>query len=309
LIYASEASSLSLSPPLSLSLRFVGNTGFEPVTPALSRQYSKPTELITRKNKVRKDLKLSKVFYSAKKHLFSSKNHFFMRQSLFILFLTFSLYSIAQKTFQVKVIVRSYDGFPLENITVKSINGTEVIGNKTNAEGFCYLVMSQKSFSVTASDESENYATSTSSISLTKAENCWINIEMVPGAKLNLERLKQDDMLYGNADSIGKKPCSDSNFVEASYPGGNASLMKYIRETIRYPEVSIDRNESGKVYLSFIVETDGKLSHINVERGVSPEIDQEALRIFIKSPKWVPAICNGTMVRSRYKIPINFSLN
>jgi TonB family protein len=132
---------------------------------------------------------------------------------------------------------------------------------------------------------------------------------MVPGAKLNLERLKQDDMLYGNADSIGKKPCSDSNFVEASYPGGNASLMKYIRETIRYPEVSIDRNESGKVYLSFIVETDGKLSHINVERGVSPEIDQEALRIFIKSPKWVPAICNGTMVRSRYKIPINFSLN
>jgi TonB family protein len=287
----------------------VGNTGFEPVTPALSRQYSKPTELITRKNKVRKDLKLTKVFSSAKKHVFSSKNHFFMRQSLFILFLTFSIYSIAQKTFQVKVIVRSYDGFPLENISVKSMNGTTVIGNKTDANGICYLVLSQKSFSVTASDESENYATSTSSISLTKAENCWINIEMVPGAKLNLERLKQDDMLYGNADSIGKKPCSDSNFVEASYLGGNAALMKYVRETIRYPEVSIDRNESGKVYLSFIVETDGKLSHINVERGVSPEIDQEAMRIFIKSPKWEPAVCNGIAVRSRYKIPITFSLN
>ncbi len=232
-----------------------------------------------------------------------------MRQSLFILFLTFSIYSIAQKTFQVKVIVRSYDGFPLENISVKSMNGTTVIGNKTDANGICYLVLSQKSFSVTASDESENYATSTSSISLTKAENCWINIEMVPGAKLNLERLKQDDMLYGNADSIGKKPCSDSNFVEASYLGGNAALMKYVRETIRYPEVSIDRNESGKVYLSFIVETDGKLSHINVERGVSPEIDQEAMRIFIKSPKWEPAVCNGIAVRSRYKIPITFSLN
>jgi len=35
------------------------------VTPALSRQYSKPTELITRKNKVRKDLKFTKVFISA----------------------------------------------------------------------------------------------------------------------------------------------------------------------------------------------------------------------------------------------------
>ena len=232
-----------------------------------------------------------------------------MRPTLLLLFLASSIFSIAQKTFQVKVTVRSIDGVPLENISIKSKNGTTVIGNKTNADGVCFLELSQKSFSVTASDESENYATSTSSISLTKAENCSINMEMVPGAKMNLERLKQDDMLYGNADSIGKNPCIDSNFVEASYPGGNAALMKYIRETIRYPEVSIDRNESGKVYLSFIVETDGKLSHINVERGVSPEIDQEAMRIFIKSPKWVPAVCNGNTVRSRYKIPINFSLN
>lgn len=232
-----------------------------------------------------------------------------MRLSLFILFLITSLLSLSQKSFQVKVIVRSIEGIPLENISIKTMNGTSSIGNKTDVNGICYLVLSQKSFSVTASDESENYATTTSSISLTKAENCWINIEMVPGAKLNLERLKQDDILYGNADSIGKKPCSDSNFVEASYPGGNAALMKYIRETIRYPEVSIDRNESGKVYLTFIVETDGKLSHINVERGVSAEIDQEAMRIFIKSTKWVPAVCNGTTVRSRYKIPINFSLN
>ncbi|MFM2316453.1 MAG: hypothetical protein RLZZ155_785 [Bacteroidota bacterium] len=232
-----------------------------------------------------------------------------MRLSLFILFLITSLFSLSQKSFQVKVIVRSTEGIPLENISIKTMNGTSVIGNKTDANGICYLVLSQKSFSVTASDESENYATTTSSISLTKAENCWINIEMVPGAKMNLERLKQDDMLYGNADSIGKKPCSDTNFVEASYPGGNAALMKYIRETIRYPEVSIDRNESGKVYLSFIVETDGNLSHIKVVRGVSPEIDQEAMRIFIKSPKWVSAVCNGTAVRSSYKIPINFSLN
>ncbi len=232
-----------------------------------------------------------------------------MRLALFILFLFTSLLSFSQKSFQVKVIVRSIDGIPLENISIKSMNGSSVIGNKTDANGICYLVMSQKSFSVTASDESENYATTTSSISLTKAENCWINIEMVPGAKMNLERLKQDDMLYGTADSIGKKPCSDSNFVEASYPGGIAALMEYIRETIRYPEVSIDRNESGKVYLSFIVETDGKLSHIMVVRGVSPEIDQEAMRIFMKSPKWVPAVCNGNKVRSSYKIPIHFSLN
>jgi TonB family protein len=232
-----------------------------------------------------------------------------MRQSLFILFLTFSLFSIAQKTFQVKVIVRSYDGFPLENISVKSMNGTTVIGNKTNADGVCYLELAQKSFALTASDETENYASTTTSISLQKAENCWINMEMVPGTKLNLERLKLDDIKYGNMDSIGNKPCSETNFVEASYPGGNAALMKYISETIRYPEVSMDRNESGKVYLSFVIETDGSLSHVNVERGVSAEIDQEAMRIFIKSPKWEPAVCNGTTVRSRYRIPINFSLN
>ncbi len=231
-----------------------------------------------------------------------------MRLIIFVLFLTPSLFSIAQKTFRVKVIVRSYDGFPLENISVKSMNGTEVIMNITDAEGACYLPMSQKSFSITATDGKENYASTTIPISLNKAENCFVNIEMIPGVKLNLERLKLDDMKYGKADSIGNKPCSDTNFVDASYPGGNEALMTYIRETIRYPEVSMDRNESGRVYLSFIIETDGNLSHVEVVRGVSPELDQEAMRVFIKSPKWAPAVCNGIGVRSRYKIPITFSL-
>jgi TonB family protein len=231
-----------------------------------------------------------------------------MRFIIFILCLTSSIVSLAQKSFQVKVVVRSIDGIPLENISITSMNGTSVIGNKTDVNGICNLVLSQKSFSITAQDESENYAATTVPVSLNKAENCFVNIEMVPGAKMNLERLKLDDIKYGKADSIGNKPCSDTNFVEASYPSGNEGLMKYIRETIRYPEVSLDRNESGRVYLSFIIETDGNLSHVKVVRGVSPELDQEAMRVFVKSPKWVPAVCNGTVVRSSYKIPITFSL-
>ena len=293
----------------SLSLCFVGNTGFEPVTPALSRQYSKPTELITREDKDTKDLWETKVSKVSKKRVISFKFYCVMRLFLFVFFLSLSLFSLAEKTFQVKVIVLSYDGFPLENISVKSMNGTTAIGNKTNADGVCYLELSQKSFSVTASDETENYASTTTSVSLKKADNCWINMEMVPGTKMNLERIKLDDIKYGIADSVGTTPCNDTNFVEAEYPGGNQALLKYIRETIRYPEISMDRNESGRVYLSFIIETNGNLSHVKVERGVSPEIDQEAMRIFIKSPKWVPAVCNGNAVRSRYRIPITFSLN
>jgi periplasmic protein TonB len=97
--------------------------------------------------------------------------------------------------------------------------------------------------------------------------------------------------------------------VEAGFPGGPAEMIKFINSNIQYPQTSIEMNEQGRVYLSFVVEPDGTISNIAVERGVSGDLDREAKRVVRQMPKWVPGEAKGKKVRTRCRLPINFTLN
>ncbi len=94
--------------------------------------------------------------------------------------------------------------------------------------------------------------------------------------------------------------------IDAQYPGGISEMKKYIQENIQYP----DRDVSvlGRVYVSFIVEKDGCVTHVEVMRGISEECDEEALRLVRSMPKWIPAEHNGKVVAARVRLPINFDL-
>ncbi len=97
--------------------------------------------------------------------------------------------------------------------------------------------------------------------------------------------------------------------VEAQFPGGTDSLMAFVRNTLIYPEVSKDMGDQGKVYVSFVVEVDGSISKVMIERGVSAELDREAKRIIRNMPKWIPGEAKGKPLRSRYRLPIWFRLD
>jgi protein TonB len=96
--------------------------------------------------------------------------------------------------------------------------------------------------------------------------------------------------------------------VEAEFIGGAQAMMKYIQQNILYPPTSIEMNEQGKVYLSFVVEADGSISNVSIERGVSKDIDNEAKRIVRSMPKWTPGEAKGKKSRTRCRLPINFQL-
>ena len=96
--------------------------------------------------------------------------------------------------------------------------------------------------------------------------------------------------------------------VEAEFIGGPQALMKYIQLNIQYPPTSIEMNEQGKVYLSFVVEADGSITNVAVERGVSPDLDREAKRVVRSMPKWKPGEAKAKKSRTRCRLPINFQL-
>ncbi len=97
--------------------------------------------------------------------------------------------------------------------------------------------------------------------------------------------------------------------VEAAFNNGPEAMQQWIAMNVQYPTEAIEMNEQGRVYLSFIVEPDGSITNINVERGVSESLDEEAIRLIETMPKWIPGEANGKRVRTRCRLPINFTLN
>ncbi|MGY4536003.1 TonB family protein [Mucilaginibacter sp. UYNi724] len=92
------------------------------------------------------------------------------------------------------------------------------------------------------------------------------------------------------------------------FPGGVAAFSKWFGMSVRYPKNARENNIQGRVILAFVVQEDGSLANIRVLRGVSADIDQEALRIMGTSPAWTPGKIKGEPVKVTYTVPINFAL-
>ena len=91
--------------------------------------------------------------------------------------------------------------------------------------------------------------------------------------------------------------------------GGPAAMMKWIKANAKYPQTSIEMNEQGRVFLSCIVEKDGSITNVKVERGVSIDLDREAKRVVRKMPKWIPGEQSGKTVKTIVRIPISFKFD
>ena len=84
-----------------------------------------------------------------------------------------------------------------------------------------------------------------------------------------------------------------------SYPGGDSELMNFINRTREYPKEAYSRGVQGRVTCSFVVNTDGSVSHISVLRGVEASLNKEAIRVLSLMPCWEPGRLNGKTVPTR----------
>lgn len=94
----------------------------------------------------------------------------------------------------------------------------------------------------------------------------------------------------------------------ASYPGGNDSLVAFLRDNVKYPDVDMAMHRQGRVMLSFIVEKDGSLTDITVAEPLSPSLDSEAVRVLKLMPKWIPAESKGNKVRTYMRLPVVYRI-
>ena len=95
---------------------------------------------------------------------------------------------------------------------------------------------------------------------------------------------------------------------QPEYPGGMDALRNFLGKNLNYPRQAASAGVSGRVYVSFVVNTDGSLTDLQVVKGIGFGCDEEAVRVMRKMPSWRPGKQAGRAVRVKYNLPISFTL-
>ena len=92
------------------------------------------------------------------------------------------------------------------------------------------------------------------------------------------------------------------------FPGGEAALMKYMRNNIKYPVIAIENGTQWNVIVQFVVKKDGTIGTVKIVRGLSPELNKEAIRLCKSLPKFIPGTMKGEAVNVWYTSVVSFRL-
>ncbi len=93
-----------------------------------------------------------------------------------------------------------------------------------------------------------------------------------------------------------------------AYPGGTDALQKFLQENILYPEAAKRNGIQGIVIVQYTIDGKGVVKNAKIMRGVSPELDEEALRVTNLITGWKPAMQNGKSITRVVSMPVKFVL-
>ena len=109
--------------------------------------------------------------------------------------------------------------------------------------------------------------------------------------------------------SVDKKGYYNRSEVLPIYPGGASSLDNYITENIEYPQDAVDNNAEGTVYVQFGVDEKGNISNVStIGNKIGFGLEEEAVRVVSKMPKWTPGQVKGKTVKTWRTLPITYKI-
>ena len=124
------------------------------------------------------------------------------------------------------------------------------------------------------------------------------------------QTVEQMEEMAAKQDKVAKGNSEVYDMVEQApqFPGGPQALMKWLGENLRYPVAAQEAGVQGRVICQFVIQADGTIGETKIMRGVSPELDAEALRVVKAMPAWTPGMQDGQAVNVRYTLPVTFRL-
>ena len=94
-----------------------------------------------------------------------------------------------------------------------------------------------------------------------------------------------------------------------TFKGGSPNeFALWVAKHVKYPKAAKAAGIEGTVKVHFVIDKKGKISEAHVHDGVHPALDEEAVRVVLKSPKWKPAKKDGMPVKVSYTLPVVFNI-
>jgi antitoxin component YwqK of YwqJK toxin-antitoxin module len=126
-------------------------------------------------------------------------------------------------------------------------------------------------------------------------------------AEVTFENDEIIQQIYWNSDGSNHEDLTDVN-VSPAPEGGLKNLYKYISDNLKYSKKSRRKGITGKLYVGFIVDKQGKINHLKIFKGLSKEIDEAAIQILQTMPDWNPGIQYNRIIDCRMVLPLVFNL-
>lgn len=95
---------------------------------------------------------------------------------------------------------------------------------------------------------------------------------------------------------------------QASFPGGEAALQKYLQRHVTYPLAARQASIQGRVSVQFVVDQNGGISDVTILKDIGGGCGQAVVDAVKGMPKWSPGKNNGHPVKSFFVVPFTFSL-
>ena len=92
------------------------------------------------------------------------------------------------------------------------------------------------------------------------------------------------------------------------FPGGGSAFIQWLTRQLRYPPLAQSQRIQGRVVVSFIVNKDGSIADVKLEKSVNTLLDREALRVIRMMPRWKPGVHNNQPCRTMVAVPVVFKI-
>ncbi len=129
------------------------------------------------------------------------------------------------------------------------------------------------------------------------------------GSLKRKDRYKNDEVVEKKCIGIDGKDTTWFEFmITPEYKGGDKARIDFLIKNIEYPQYAREAGIQGTVYVNFTVLKSGKLSNINIIRGVHKSLDNETLRVIRLMPDWIPGKVDGEPANIEFNMPVKFTL-
>jgi protein TonB len=167
------------------------------------------------------------------------------------------------------------------------------------------LVTTEKYTDLAMDDEKQEEPVKTAADAAQSGETT--GVENVIGSEEGNQRMTEEKQIVEEKHEVVEQEIFNVVEQPPTFPEGD--VRGWVAKNLKYPPIAEENNIQGQVVCQFVVEPDGSISHVTVARGVDKSLNEEAVRVIKKMPKWIPGKQNGRAVRVRYTLPVKFVLS